>query len=406
MKRLLRSFHLLICLAVLLSACGANGFSFGPTPEPASITFSIPDGYKSYYTTQLANFHLREPGITVEIQSSNSYTTNPPDVSVSRWDDSFNRGGDRLAKGLDLTPFLEQGQEFDRSDYYPGLLDAFTRDGKLKGVPTGVDPFVILYNQDLFEKYSVPLPQPGWNWNDFKTSAMQLRDPVAGIYGYASTQGYVDSMFFVYQHGGSLISGSQTPQLDSPEAIEALDWYGGLFMTSDVAPTEEQARQDFNGEVQVGVAAGKVAMWMAPVSDIVGPNGKGWSFRIGVAPLPRDVIAFTVAQYEGLVISSQTKSPQASWKLVKYLTSQPLPWMVPARISLANSPAFAASIGKEQANGALTAMKDASLISTFDFRQLNAVIGIFTQATRAVVEGKATAAEALTVAQKSVPAQP
>ena len=402
MKRLLLWIHLAICLTMLLTACGGNGLSFGPTPEPASITFAVPDEYNEFYTAKIAEFIKQEPKITVEIQNINSSTSDLPDVAVSRWSDAFDSGGDRLAQGLDLTPFLEQGKEFNRADYYPGLLDAYTRDGKLKGIPTGVNPFVILYNQDLFDKYGVPLPQTGWSWNDFKTAAMQLRDPASKIYGYASNQNYVDAMFFVYQHGGSLVNGGQTPKLDSPEAIEALEWYAKLFTSTGVAPTEEQARQDFNGQAQEGIAQGKVAMWMSPVSVIVGPNGKGWPFRIGVAPLPRDVVAFTVAQYEGLMISSKTKSPAASWKLVKYLSDQPLPWMVPARLSLANSPAFAASMGKQQAGGALTAMQDASLISTFDFRALNTVIEAFTRATQAVVEGKATAAEALAVAQQAV----
>lgn len=402
MKRLLRSFHLSICLAMVLTACGANGFGFGPTPEPASITFAIPAEYPDFYTAKIADFRKQEPKITVEITRMGSSSSDLPDVAITRWSDAFDNSGDRLAQGLDLTPFLEQGKEFNRDDYYPGLLDAYTRDGKLKGIPTGVNPFVMFYNQDLFEEYGVPFPQAGWTWNDFKTDAMQLRDPSVKIYGYASIQNYVDCMFFVYQHGGLLVSGGQTPQLDSPEAIEALEWYANLYTNSGVAPTEEKIRQDFNGQVQDGVSAGKVAMWMAPVSDIIGPEGKGWSFQIGVAPLPRDAIAFTVAQYEGLMISSQTKSPQASWKLVKFLTDQPLPWMVPARISLANSPEFEATMGKAQAAGALAAMKDASLISSFDFRTLAAAIDLFSRATQAVVEGKATAAEALTVAQQEL----
>ena len=402
MKRLLLWIHLAVSLALILTACSAEGLSFFPTPEPAKITLAVPNEYTTFYTARLEDFRKKEPKLTVELISTNISSSTPPDVSVNRWIDIYNQSGvDRLAKGLDLTPFLEQVKDFNRADYYPGLLEAYTRDGKLLGLPTGVDPFVMLYNQDLFDRYSVPYPKAGWTWSDFRTAAMQLRDPEARIYGYASTLNYIDCLFFVYQHGGSLVSG-KTPTLDSQEAVQAVEWYGHLFGENGVAPTEDQIRRDFSGHLEAGIMQQQVGMWTANVSAVIGPSGKGWPFKIGIAPLPRDVTGFTVAQYEGLMISATTPSPQASWKLVSFLSSQSPPWMVPARLSLANSPAFATAMGKDHAEGAIIAMKDASLVSTFDLPTLSTVIGAFSQATQAVVEGKATALEALTAAQSAI----
>ena len=400
MKRLFLWINLLAALVLLLTACGGVGMS-SPTPEPAKLTFAAPNEYKDYYTARIADFQKQNPQITIDLVSSNSSST--ADISVLRWDEIFSNGGDRLSKALDISPFLEQSKTFNRADYYNGTLEPFTRDGKLKGLPTGVDPFVMLYNRDLFDRYHVPYPKAGWSWDDFKTAAMQLRDPAHQVYGYASTLNYIDSLFFVYQHGGNLLpSGNSTPQLDSPEAIEALDWYSNLYTTSNVAPTKSQASQDFGGDVSNGILNGKVAMWMNSVSAMRPPSDKGWPFNLGIVPLPHDVTSFSVAQFEGLMISANTKSPTASWKFVAFLNDQPLPWMIPARQALASSPAYASSIGKDQAEAAMAAMKDASLISSFDFRSLNNVINIFSVATSAAVEGNATAAEALHAAQKKI----
>ena len=399
MKHILKLWVILFCLTSLLVACNPGGGGFFPTPEPTKLVFAVPNDHRDYYTAKVAEFKKQNAEVEIELVNSDTTASTQLDIAVLRWDQIFSQGSDTLAKALDITPFLEQTKGLNRGDYYKGVLEPFTRDGKLKGLPTGVDPYVIFYNRDLFDSAGVTYPKLGWAWNDFRTTAMQLRDPIARTYGYATTMDYVDSLFFIYQHGGNLLNG-QTPQLDSPEAIEALDWYAKLYTTSNVAPTQEQARKDFNGDFNLGIMSGKVGMWMSPVSGITGPNGKGWPFNVGIAPLPRDQIGFSVAQFEGLTISQNTKSPQTAWRFVSFLADQPLPWMVPARQSLVSSPAYATAIGKDQANAAQAAMQDASLISTFDFRSLSNVIEVFSGATRAVVEGKSTAAEALKAAQK------
>ena len=43
--------------------------------------------------------------------------------------------------------------------YVPGALDAFTRDGKLYGLPKNADFWVIYYNQALFEEFGVKVPE-------------------------------------------------------------------------------------------------------------------------------------------------------------------------------------------------------------------------------------------------------
>lgn len=401
MKHFLKVSALVIWLSLLLSACGPVGVRFFSTPEPAKIVFAVPDDYSDYYTSKIAEFKKQNAQIEIELVDLDTSSSSTPDIAVLRWDQIFNRSGDTLTKALDITPFLEQTKGFNRNDYYPGVLDPFTRDGKLKGLPTGVDPYVMFYNRDLFDQAGVAYPQAGWTWDDFKTTAMQLRDPIDRTYGYATTMDYIDSLFFIYQHGGNLLNG-QTPRLDTPEAIEALEWYASLYTSTNVAPTQEQAREDFNGNFGQGITSGKVGMWMSPVSGIVGPTGKGWPFNVGIVPLPHDVVAFSVAQFEGLIISQDTKSPQTAWRFYSFLIDQPLPWMVPARMSLAASPGFATSIGKDQAEASQAAMKDANLISTFDFRTLSSVIEVFSGVTQAVVEGKATAAEALLAAQKQL----
>jgi multiple sugar transport system substrate-binding protein len=397
-----RLYLSLLCVALFLSACGPAGLGLAPTPEPAKIVLAVPDDYNEFYTAQVAAFTKANPKVQVEI-INDRFSSTPPDVSVINWLDTYSRGGDRLAQALDLTPFMENNQAVDRGDFYPGLLDAFSRDGKLRGLPSGLDPFVMFYNQDLFDQYRVGYPQNGWTWQDFKTMAMQLRDPGKKIYAYATSQDYIDSLFFVYQHGGQLVDSAQKPQLNSREAVEAIEWYASLYQ-EDLAPTETKASMDFGGggNSTAGIIQGQVAMWVGSVSDIKGQNGKGFPFRVGLVPLPRDVTSFTVSQMTGLVISAKTESPQTCWELVHFLNDHPVPWMVPARKSLANSQTFMTTLGKEPADAALAAVQGSNWISNFDFRTLNSVIEVFTTAVKSTLDGSASPDQALQAAQDQI----
>lgn len=143
-------------------------------------------------------------------------------------------------------------------------------------------------------------------------------------------------------------------------------------------------------------------MWFGSTSELRGRDGQGYPFKVGIAPLPRDVTSFTVSQMTGMLISSSTKSPQTCWNLLLFLNDQPVPWMIPARKSLAASPAYISSMGKETADAALLAAQNANLISSFDIPTLTKVAGAFTSAVKDVVNGNSSASQALQAAQQQV----
>ena len=88
---------------------------------------------------------------------------------------------------IPLDPFTEQNSAVDMDDFYPEALELFTDEGKVWAIPAGLDTLVMYYNQDLFDQYNVPYPEIGWTWDDFLQTSLSLRDPNAGVFGYAAT---------------------------------------------------------------------------------------------------------------------------------------------------------------------------------------------------------------------------
>jgi hypothetical protein len=130
---------------------------------------------------------------------------------------------------------------------------------------------VLYYNRDLFDAYGVPYPESGWTWDDFLDKAKALRDPEASVFGYGVADQYIDPLPFIYQHGGRILDDMQNPTrttFDDPLTVEAVEWYAGLILDHNVAPTRNQVLgSPFNGSVQAGVYLNKVGMWIGWLSE-------------------------------------------------------------------------------------------------------------------------------------------
>jgi len=238
----------LIIIFLTLTACSSQ-----PTPEPVTITlayYGVELGYIEELITQFNEIH---PEITVELQEV--YTN---DLATYSGVDIF--GVDLFsflenqAQGLflDLSPLIEQDQSLGIDDFYPGAIDVFTQNGKIWAIPTGVDPFILYYNQDLFDQFGVPYPTNNWTWDDLQTAAMLTSNPDQNIYGYAVPEPYFDmvAMVLIHQHGGQLFDDLYNPTeiiYNLPLNIEALEWYSNLYHLYEVAPTPEKARAAYGG---------------------------------------------------------------------------------------------------------------------------------------------------------------
>lgn len=390
---------ILCCIFLLTIGCAAQPPRSTALSKPANLAFAIPSAYREYYQKQLDAFKTVEPNITIQLKDENTQTA---DVREIGWLESRLAESDPLNAALDLSPFIQQESGFDREDFYPGLLEAFSREGKLLAIPTGLNPFVLYYNQNLFDQYAIPYPGDTMTWDEFKTTAMRLRDPIAGIYGYLPVPNYQDAIFFAYQHGAALMDG-QTPRLDSPESIEALEWYATLFTSIGAAPTADQVRLDFgNRGIFAAIEAGKGAMWIDEFVSLGRFTDSRIPYKVGIAPLPQNKMRFSVALFNGLVISSSSENPEAAWQWVRFLSGQLRPGSIPARRSVAESSAFNQAVGEANARIARDVVENARLISSFDPQRLMPVMESYLTAVARTVDGMLPAADTLREAQQSI----
>jgi hypothetical protein len=156
---------------------------------------------------------------------------------------------------------------------------------------------------------------------------------------------------------------------------------------------------------QEGWLHDRIAMMAMPIDQRdetkrVGWGGE-WPARWGVVPLPGDARSATMALVEGYAISAHAARPEACWQWIAFLSKQIAPANIPARRSVAESDVYREQVGAQTAALVQAILEDSLLIYLRDRELLQVFVGAVTQ----VLEGEATAAQAMQWAQERSPLQ-
>jgi multiple sugar transport system substrate-binding protein len=404
-----KGLKLLCAIAYLLAFAlsGCQNSESAPTPRPVTITFVCPSYDVEFYQKLISEFNISYPQITVELQPiqprDNETTIQTGDVFIASPYSvpALQEAGEIL----NLSPIIEDDLSFDASDFHPGVLEAFSDEEGIWAVPFGVDPLVMYYNKDLFDKAGVTYPWNGWAWEDFLDAALAITDLETNTFGYISTPESNDPLLFIYEHGGRILDSLDEPTrttFDDPLMIEAVKWYAALVLDHNVIPTSEQMRQAFPGArgVSEAIRLGRIGMWVGSLSERGGQDWRrNWDMEWGVVSLPRDLQSITMISAEGYFISAHTQRREACWRWVSFLSKQPPSRLAPACKSILESDAYEQEVGKEIAAAARDSLGNAVMISPRLAAFGEVIDRTFSPAIETILEEGATPEEALTVAQ-------
>ncbi|MFQ5614846.1 MAG: ABC transporter substrate-binding protein [Anaerolineales bacterium] len=314
------------------------------------FAFSVNEG------SVLQQFTELHPEIVVDFAAVNPpapgqdwYTALAENADCFTWFSPDAWDAQTTAQLLNLSPLIErEGKEWVE-DYYPGLVDGYRYEGELYGLPAVAQPEVMYYNVDLLAQRGLQPPPMDWTFDDF----IQLVNMVSAeeIYGYFSPIG--DPFFFNGRGtpGYHLNTSPPVIEFDTPEMVNTLKWMVELYQAGGWLPFREVPWEESTVQQLV---AGKVVFWTSPAGSPGRYNlGEPFNYQIGAAPLPL-ISDTSVVGYAGLkrgfFISRQAAHPEACWTWIKFLSAQPATFSgIPPRQSVAESPAWEALVGKENA---------------------------------------------------------
>lgn len=223
----------------------------------------------------------------------------------------------------------------DVSDYYPDVLAIAKQGDVVYGLPWIAQPVVTYYNKDLFKAAGLDEPKAGWTWDDFVKDAKALtkKDASGKVTQWGFTaNGWPPPQMFVWQAGGDVISKDlKTSPLDSPEALEGINFYLSLAYNPDIAPSADVIKeQGFDAMFK----AGKVAIFMGGAADDL-DRTKGLNVGVVSVPAnPKTKSNTTYAWIGATVVNAKTAHPDIACKALLAVTEGIQNWkIVSPRIS-------------------------------------------------------------------------
>ena len=229
-------------------------------------------------------------------------------------------------------------------DFYLGVLAGTQFDGDSYLVPAQFGVPMLSYNADLWAAAGLAPPERPLTWPqliDAATALTRTRGTTVEIHGLADPNGGWPLWAEVKRNGGRIAATADgAATIDQPAVVQALtqvkQWVdGGVLL-----PFARDGSSDGDSFAR-RVAKQELAIWPAFATNHVEDTAT-WPFRVGTMAMP------TSEQPDrripiGSIISSGTAHPDAAWRWLSYLSTQPAPFAfggsqnsaVPARPSVA-----------------------------------------------------------------------
>lgn len=305
----------------------------GNDSEKTKISFALWDEVqKPIFDEIVEKFETENPDIDVELQLtpwSQYWTKLDAAMGSGSAADVFwmNTYLPKYAEAGVLEPLDEyiEKDKINMDDYVSVVKDAYNYKGVQYCMPKGVDTVQVFYNKDIFEKYDVEEPQPGWTWDDMKNLAEQLKSQIkkAGSdeYPILMELDAQPSFFnFINQSGGYVLSDDMKKAgFDQEETIKAYEDMVAL-MDEGLMP-DSKVLSDTKGTDLFLSQKGAILFmgsWKTSVIDEA-----SFADQVGTIAMPsKENGNQSVIGGLGYAVNSNSENKDAAWKLVKYLAGE------------------------------------------------------------------------------------
>lgn len=161
------------------------------------------------------------------------------------------------------------GDQLDLTDMDEAMIQYGTIDGELVHISAGANARGIVINKTMFEQAGMPIPQDGWNWEEYAAIATEISEKLGnGVYGtYDFTYDGLDIYF--KQHGQQLFDmAEQKIGFDEAIALQWFNYWSDLAAQGGVV-TPELAVSNPNDDIAKNLmVTSQVAMTLLPSNQL------------------------------------------------------------------------------------------------------------------------------------------
>jgi len=329
-------------LALALSSCSVTGAGSGSKGEAGSGTGTInalfmkQAGYSESDVRQMiSSFEKENPKIKVKptfvsyealhdkIVTSAAAGTYDVELIDVIWPAEF------ASKGL-IADVTKRFPDSWKSEMLGGALNTAEYDHKYYGVPWGPSTKLFYYNSAMLKKVGAT-PADLNTWSGVLDVARKLKRQGISQYPISWSWAQAEALICDYAQmlgafGGSFTDGAGKLAVNNAAGVQALTW---MKKTLDEGLTNPGSTTFLEDDVSKSMAQGDTAFslnWDSTYRDLNDPSISKIVGKNGVLPTPEGPTGQRpgVNGAMALSIASRSKNQDAAWKLIEYLTSQPV----------------------------------------------------------------------------------
>lgn len=321
-------------MTLALASCG-GGQSSG---DKVKLKIGLPDGDTLTPLTIVEKFKAENPDIEVITDEApwNDFMSKiktqiaggtAPDVFIS--DSGYTMSLGSMGGSMDMSEKIKS--ELDTDDYTSALFAAQDADGKVWGVPHGLNCLALYYNEALFDEAGLEYPTDDWTFEDVLEAAKKLTQPVDGtgaspVYGFGGTYSITNGWLpFVLSAGGAPLDETKTKSnFSDPKTIEGIEHMEEFVKAGVVPPTAWYSAQ---GGMETAFTNGKLAMAFmnSAAANVINTNkADGFRYNVVSMPLGYDGNRNSIYVPNCWIINgkSSPEAQEAAWKWVKFYLSE------------------------------------------------------------------------------------
>lgn len=219
---------------------------------------------------------------------------------------------------LDLTEIAATDPDFDAAAFHAEVLEWYSADGRLFGLPHSIDAQAFAVNLDLFESLGLDPPDADWTVAEMLGTGRALVEARADGRGPGWGLGMEELRLATV--GLALLN-------DDASALGLGDAEGSGWLENNIALARSRVllRTSGPGELdRLGeflnqrVAIAEVFSWDMPELE----RRAAFRWKLLPPPLRDDGARGAWASSSGFAVSARGRHPQLAWELLKYLVSE------------------------------------------------------------------------------------
>lgn len=219
---------------------------------------------------------------------------------------------------LDLGAYMEASANVSEATFYPAALDAFSFEGKQLGLPITFSTVMLIYNKDLFDAAGVEYPTDDWTWDDVIAAGKAITDPAKRVWGISQPVQFWEFYKVAAQAGGGL-SVSPTVRIDTPENLAAAHYLVDKVTVDHIMPTDAEMSGVGDIDLFLNQQLGMIVTGIWMFDQFVNEADFDWDVAVEPGGAKKATHFFSNAA----VVASTSKAPEAAYKWVEFLASNP-----------------------------------------------------------------------------------